>query len=114
MVSPIQSPALAIARAAQAYAGTANGSPSMGVGPGPGVGKSSPGGEFADLVKGALEEARRIGDRSEAMSVQGINGRAELNEVVTAVAEAELTLQTVVAIRDKVLEAYKDIIRMPI
>ena len=37
-----------------------------------------------------------------------------MNKVVTAVAEAELTLQTVVTIRDKVIEAYRDIMRMPI
>jgi len=31
-----------------------------------------------------------------------------------AVSEAELTLNTVVAVRDKVLEAYREILRMPI
>ena len=35
-------------------------------------------------------------------------------DVVTAVAEAEATLQTVVAVRDKVIAAYNDIIKMPI
>jgi len=33
--------------------------------------------------------------------------------VITAVAEAEVTLQTVVAVRDRVIEAYRDIARMP-
>lgn len=72
------------------------------------------GGEFADLVKSALEEAKRIGDRSEGLSIQGIRDNADLNAVITAVAEAEVTLQTVVAVRDKVVEAYKEITRMPI
>ena len=71
-------------------------------------------GEFADLVKSALEEARRIGERSEQMSIQGIRDSADLNQVITAVAEAEVTLQTVVSIRDKVIDAYKEILRMPI
>ena len=39
--------------------------------------------------------------------------KADLSSVVTAVAEAELTLQTVVAVRDKVIESYKQILRMP-
>ena len=70
-------------------------------------------GEFADLVKSAIDEAVRIGERSEQLTIQGINERADVTQVVTAVAAAELTLQTVVTVRDKVIEAYKDIIRMP-
>ena len=71
------------------------------------------GDDFATLVKGAIEEAKKIGERSEKLSVAGIVDRADISQVVTAVAEAEVTLQTVVAIRDKVIDAYKDIIRMP-
>ncbi len=71
------------------------------------------GGDFASLVKGAIEEAKKIGERSEQLSIAGIADRADINQVVTAVAEAEVTLQTVVMIRDKVLEAYKEILRMP-
>ena len=70
--------------------------------------------EFAALVKGAIREAINIQERSENLSIQGISDQADLNQVVTAVAEAETTLQTVVAVRDKVLEAYREIIRMPI
>lgn len=76
--------------------------------------KVNDGGGFADLVKSALEEAKRIGERGEQMSIQGIRDNADLNQVITAVAEAEVTLQTVVSVRDKVIDAYKDIIRMPI
>ncbi len=71
------------------------------------------GSEFADLVKGAIEEAKKIGEKSEQLSIAGIADRADIGQVITAVAEAEITIQTVVTIRDKVLEAYKDILRMP-
>ena len=70
--------------------------------------------EFADLVKGAIKEAVRIGERSENLSIASISGKADLTQVVTAVAEAELTLQTIVTVRDKVMESYRQIIRMPI
>tara|TARA_R100001039_G_scaffold38000_2_gene38013 strand:- start:1172 stop:1501 length:330 start_codon:yes stop_codon:yes gene_type:complete len=70
--------------------------------------------EFGDLVRSAIMEARQIGERSEKLSIDAINDRADITQVVTAVAEAELTLQTVVNVRDKVLEAYNDIIRMPV
>ena len=68
---------------------------------------------FADLVKGALMQAKEIGKHGEQQSIKGITDRTDLNKVVTAVAEAELTLQTVVSIRDKVIDAYKEILRMP-
>ncbi len=71
-------------------------------------------GEFADLVRGAIKEAVTIGQRSEAISIAAINDRADINQVVTAVAEAEVTLRTVVAVRDKVVEAYREILRMPV
>ena len=72
------------------------------------------GSEFADLVKGALEKSVDNGQVSERQSMDAVNNRADLNQVVTAVAEAELTLQTVMAVRDKIMEAYKEILRMPI
>ena len=71
------------------------------------------GDEFAGLVRSAIDEAIKIGERSEKLSIAAVNDKAEINQVVTAVAEAEVTLQTVVTVRDKVIEAYKDIIRMP-
>ena len=74
---------------------------------------SKAGDEFSSLVKDAIDEAIKIGKKGETATIAGINDHADLNKVVTAVAEAELTLQTVVAVRDKVLDAYKEILRMP-
>ena len=71
-------------------------------------------GDFSDLLKEAVREAAGIGYRSEAMSLKAAAGQADVNEVVTAVAEAEVTLQAVTTIRDKVIQAYQDIIKMPI
>jgi flagellar hook-basal body complex protein FliE len=78
-------------------------------------GSIAPGGSaFADLVKSAAGSAMATARAGEAASIAGLQGRADISEVVTAVAEAELTLQTVIAVRDKALDAYHDIIRMPI
>ncbi|MGQ0662783.1 MAG: flagellar hook-basal body complex protein FliE [Pseudomonadota bacterium] len=74
-----------------------------------------PGGEdFAGLVRNAAAAAVDSLKRSEDASLKAIAGKADINEVVTAIANAELTLQAVVAVRDKVVAAYLDIIRMPI
>lgn len=70
-------------------------------------------GEFSNLVKNAIQEAVKIGQRGESLSIAGINDRADISQVVTAVAEAEVALKTVVTVRDKVIDAYKEIIRMP-
>lgn len=71
-------------------------------------------GAFAELVKNAAQSAMEIGESGERASMAAMQGRADISEVVTAVAEAEVTLQTVVAVRNKVIDAYNDIIRMPI
>ncbi len=48
------------------------------------------------------------------MSKQALSGKADVRDVVAAVNNAELTLQTVVAVRDKVVSAYNEILHMPI
>ena len=70
-------------------------------------------GTFTNLVQGYLSQAEQIGRTGEQMSVAGVTGQADLAQVATSVSEAEVTLQTVVAIRDKVVDAYKEILRMP-
>jgi flagellar hook-basal body complex protein FliE len=73
-----------------------------------------PGKDFATFVKEAASTAVAASERSEAMSMQGLVGKADLTEVVVAVTNAEVTLQTVVAIRNRVIQAYQEIIRMPL
>jgi flagellar hook-basal body complex protein FliE len=71
------------------------------------------GGSFAEMLKGAMEETLASGKAAEKASVAAVgSGGADLTGVVTAVAEAETTLQTAIAVRDRVIEAYKDILRM--
>ena len=69
---------------------------------------------FAGMVKDSLESAVEVGERAEQLSMAEIAGEANMMDVVTAVANAEHTLNTVVAVRDKVLQAYQEILRMPI
>ena len=51
---------------------------------------------------------------AEAMSFKGLNGQASTREVVDAVMSAEQSLQTVIAVRDKIITAYLEVSRMPI
>ena len=43
-----------------------------------------------------------------------MTGQTSTQQLVQTIAEAELTMNTVVAIRDKVVEAYQEILRMPV
>ena len=70
--------------------------------------------DFTQMVKNFAESAVEVGKKSEVQSAAAAAGKADLNSVVVAVTEAELTLNKVVAVRDKVLEAYREILRMPI
>ena len=101
-------PPQSIANAASAYAKTKEG-----VGSGLEVPdtQASP---FANLVKGAVEQAVDIQRQSENASVAAVADKVDLSQVVTAVAEAETTLQAVTVIRDKIIDAYKEILRMPV
>ena len=70
---------------------------------------------FADLVKGAVESTmqnqKTAVDLTRALA-EGEN--VPLQDVIKAVGEAEKTLQTMVTVRDKAVEAYQTILRMPI
>ena len=71
--------------------------------------------EFGGLVKDAISSAADTMAKGEKLSTAAVTGgNADLTSVITAVTNAELTLQTVVAVRDKVVQAYQDIMRRPI
>lgn len=69
---------------------------------------------FSGLVGESLRKAAASGYNSEAVATRALAGKADITDVVTAVSNAELSLNTVVAVRDRVISAYQDIIKMPI
>ena len=73
-----------------------------------------PGQSFTDLLRGAAQDMVNANVKAEAVGIQAIAGKADLTEVVTAIAHAETSLQTVVTIRDRMVQAYQEILRMPI
>ena len=99
-----------LAAAAATYARNAPTPGDKGLGPRVGAG----GGDFASLLRNAAEGAMDSLRAGEAKSLQAAAGTADINEVVMAVSKADLTLQTVVAVRDRVIQAYQDVLRMPI
>ncbi|HYE01482.1 MAG TPA: flagellar hook-basal body complex protein FliE [Alphaproteobacteria bacterium] len=95
-----------IANAAAAYGRAAQGAK------GPGLEAEGP--AFADVLKEAVGHAVGVQAGSEQISAAAVAGKADMTDVVTAVTNAEVTLQTVTTVRDKVLQAYQEILRMPL
>ena len=65
-------------------------------------------------VAGGFGELVTVMQASETLTAQNAAGQAELVDVVTAMAAAEVQLETVIAVRDQVIRAYQEILRMPI
>ena len=70
--------------------------------------------DFGKMLQGALEHTMKTTQGAENMMVQQSQGKAELTDAVTAVSSAETSLQAVIAIRDQVISAYQEVMRMPI
>lgn len=86
----------------------------LGAGPGTGSGGLAGTKGFGDLLSDAMKDAGSTMRAGESAAAQGAAGQGDLVQVVNAVTAAELTLQTVVAVRDRVIAAYQDIMKMPI
>ena len=71
-------------------------------------------GGFGDLISSGLNNALSNVKAGEQASMDAISGKASLTDVVSAVNSADIALKSVVAIRDKVINAYQDILKMPI
>ncbi len=69
---------------------------------------------FSDFLKKSARDSIDTLRGGEAMSAKAVTGEADITEVVAAVTAAELTLQTVVAVRDRLIGAYQEIMRMPV
>ena len=79
-----------------------------------GAAPSAAGGEsFSTLLQQAGKGVVEALGKSETASLQAVTGKADLAAVTEAVTNAQVALQTVVAIRDRVITAYQDILKMP-
>ncbi|TGD96561.1 flagellar hook-basal body complex protein FliE [Methylobacterium nonmethylotrophicum] len=95
--------------AAGAYAAIQN----MGRAPAAGLTGAGEGG-FTQLLTSTLDGVAEAGKRADGQALAVAAGKANVVDVVTAVAESETALQTLVAVRDRVISAYEDIMRMQI
>ena len=78
-------------------------------------GQAAAGGpSFSALLKDAVGSVLDAGKKSDAQTMAMTSGKANVMDVVTAVAETDVAVSTLVSVRDRVIQAYEDILKMPI
>lgn len=78
------------------------------------AGAAAGGADFGAMVRGVVDNAIGASKSAEQQIVAHAQGKAQLIDVATAVSAAETSLETVMAVRDQVISAYQEIMRMPI
>jgi len=77
-------------------------------------GSKAGGPSFGALLKDAIGSVMDAGKKSDAQTVAMASGKANVMDVVTAVAETDVAVSTLVSVRDRVIQSYEDIMKMPI
>ncbi len=75
---------------------------------------SGRGPNFGALLKEAIDGVSAASRKSDVQAHAMVNGKANVVDVVTAVAEAETAISALVAVRDNVIQSYQEIMRMTI
>ena len=101
--------------AANAYANLARiMDSSAGIGGGAGKASEAGGQSFGAMLKDAVGSVLESGRKSDAQSIAMASGKSNVMDVVTAVAETDVAVSTLVSVRDRVIQSYEDIMKMPI
>ena len=82
------------------------------VGAAAGVGDGAP--NFSALLKNAVSSLNQVTRNTDAQTQAAATGKSNIVDVVTAVAETEVAIDALVAVRDRVIQAYEEIMKMPI
>ncbi len=79
-----------------------------------GGGLDAGGPSFGALLKDAVGSVLESGRKADAQTMSMAHGKANVMDVVTAVADTDVAVSTLVSVRDKVIAAYEDIMKMAI
>ncbi len=69
---------------------------------------------FGALVETMVQKTSEAVSNAESVSTQAVAGTADMVDVVTAISNAEMVMESVTTVRDKVISAYQEIMRMPL
>ena len=69
---------------------------------------------FGSMLKNAVASLNQTARASDGQAQAMAAGKANIVDVVTAVAETEVAIDTLVSVRDRVIHSYEEIMKMPI
>jgi flagellar hook-basal body complex protein FliE len=69
---------------------------------------------FTNAIKDTVTQTAQPLRHAEEMVAKSLMKQADISDVVSATTQAELMLQTIVNIRDRLVNAHQEILRMPI
>ncbi len=101
--------AIGAAQAAAAYALAGAGRPPVAGADAAGAAEG-----FGAALNRAMESGVQLGRSADAASTQALMGQGSISDAVLSISRAELALQTAVSMRDRVVAAYQEVMRMPI
>lgn len=78
------------------------------------AGQAVAGPSFSALLEDSVGSVLEAGKKSDAQTMAMASGKANVMDVVTAVADTDVAVSTLVSVRDRVIQAYEDIMKMPI
>jgi|SRR5215217_4738928 len=78
------------------------------------LGSGGQGGNFADMLAQQVQGVVDTGAKSDQMAIDMVSGKANVVDMVTALSETEMAIESMVTVRDRVISAYEEIMRMPI
>jgi len=107
MATPFNAAAAAYGNAAKLLTQASEASPEM-------LNQGGQGPDFASMLASSVQSVVDSGHHSDQLSLDLVNGKANVVDVVTAISQTEMAVETMVTVRDRVISAYEEIMRMPI
>ena len=71
-------------------------------------------GSFSESLKGLLSAVDENAGKANTAIVDMVQGKGDVHDAMIALQRAETSLQLTVQIRNKLVQAYQDVMRMPI
>jgi flagellar hook-basal body complex protein FliE len=78
------------------------------------AGMGQGGGDFAKVLADTVQGMVDSGRAADTKAMDLVNGKGDVVDVVTAISQTEIAIETMVTVRDRVISAYEEIMRMPI
>ena len=79
-----------------------------------GTSTGQPGGDFAQMLAQSVQGVVDNGRQADQMAIDLVNGKANVVDMVTALSQTEFAIESIVTIRDRVIQSYESIMSMPI